>query len=536
MRWLPLFLDLRGRTVAVVGGGAVAERKIDLLLQSGARIRVISPSLTAGLERRAAAGEIAHQAHEFLPGDLDGARLVVAATDAPLVNRAVAVAAQQREILVNVVDDAELSTGILPAIVDRSPLVIAIGTEGSAPALARHVRAHIESLVDESFGRLAQLLGRWRGRIRRRVPGMEDRRRLYEQILRGPVADSVRQAREEQAGEMIGNLLAEARPERTGLVQIVGAGPGDPGLLTLNALRALQSADVILYDRLVSPGVLALARREAERIDVGKMPEGHSASQARIHALMLEHAALRRRVVRLKGGDPFIFGRGGEEIEFLRAHGIAYEVLPGITAAVACAAYAGIPLTHRKHSGSVRFLTAHCQDAIDGIDWHTLADQRETLAIYMAVKTLGRVQAQLLHHGRSPSTPVAFVENGSRPDQRVIIGTLGEAVSLAALHEIASPALLLVGEVAALGAQLHWYGTLPLVGAAERAAAERSAANQRLSTTTWPAFITQRTLRTASISPSGSPSMATRSAIAPGETVPRSFSLPSSSAPSAVAE
>ena len=470
MRWLPLFLDLRGRRVVVIGGGAIAERKIDLLIQSGAAIRIIAPAITPRLAARLTAGELEHAPRDFVPADLDGARLAIAATDAPLVNRAVATAAEARNIFANIVDNAELSTGILPAIVDRSPLVIAIGTEGSAPALARYVRAHIESLLDESLGRLAGFLARWRERIRQRVPDTLLRRRLYERILHGPVADRVRAAREDEAAVLLdqmtlaGAAAGGAPACEGGRVQIVGAGPGDPGLLTLHALRALQGADVVLHDRLVSAGVLGLARREAQLIEVGKSARGHSIDQAHIHELMREHAARGLRVVRLKGGDPFIFGRGGEEIAFLRTHGIPYEVVPGITAALACAAYAGIPLTHRDHAASLRIVTAHCQGAIDAVDWRTLARQRETLAIYMAVGTVERVEAELLRHGRAPDTPVAFIENGSRPEQRVLIGTLAGAAALSAAHAVSSPALLVVGSVAALAAQLHWYGDVPLDG------------------------------------------------------------------------
>ena len=393
------------------------------------------------------------------------------------MNRAVAIAAEARNIAANVVDDAELSTGILPAIIDRSPLVIAIGTAGSAPALARVVRARIESLLDESLGRLAQLLARWRGRIRRAVPDLAARRRLYDSLLHGAVADSVRAARADDAERMLAGLLArEGQGGATpGRVQIVGAGPGGAGLLTLDALRALQGADVVLHDRLVSAEVLALARREAELIEVGKAARGHSVAQAHIHELLLEHASRGRRVVRLKGGDPFIFGRGGEELEYLRAHGVAYEVVPGVTAAVACAAYAGIPLTHRDHSASLRFVTAHCQAAIATLDWRTLAAQRETLAIYMAVGAVETVQAELIRHGRAADTPLAFIENGGRPDQRVIIGTLGDAAQLAGMHRIVSPALLIVGAVAALGAKLHWYGAAPIAGGASAAAGLQTA-------------------------------------------------------------
>ena len=476
VRWFPLFLDLRGRRVVVIGGGTIAERKVDLLLAAGPEVLVIAPLLTPRLAARVARGEVGHEARGFVPADLDDARLVIAATDAPLVNRAVATAAETRGIPVNVVDNARLSTGILPAIIDRSPLVVAVSTEGTAPALARSVRARIEAVVDESFGLVAAFLARWRERIKGRVRALDARRRLYEQVLDGPVAALVRSARPDAADAAMEELLRTGGEAARGRVQLVGAGPGDPGLLTLNALRALQGADVVLYDRLVSAEVLALARREAELIEVGKSAGGHSVTQDRIHALMLEQVARGRRVVRLKGGDPFVFGRGGEELEFLRAHGVDYEVVPGITAAVACAAYAGIPLTHRDHSGSVRLVTAHCNAAIDSVDWRGLADQRETLAIYMGIATLGRMQRELLRHGRPASTPVALVENGSRREQRVVIGVLGDAARLAERERISSPALLIVGPVAALGAELSWFGAPPVVAGSRAVAEARDAA------------------------------------------------------------
>ncbi|MBO9717022.1 MAG: uroporphyrinogen-III C-methyltransferase [Pseudoxanthomonas sp.] len=247
-----------------------------------------------------------------------------------------------------------------------------------------------------------------------------------------------------------------------GSVALVGAGPGDPGLLTLNALRALEAAEVVLYDRLVGPGVLALANPQARLVEVGKSAGNHSMPQEQIHALMLEHARAGRRVVRLKGGDPFVFGRGGEEIEYLRAHGIAYRVVPGVTAALACAAYAGIPLTHRDHSQSLRLLTAHSRDGVDALDWEALAQERQTLAIYMGVGALEHLRERLLAAGRDPSTPFALVENGSRPEQRVVTGTLDDLADTARAHAVASPALLILGEVAALATQLHWFGAAPL--------------------------------------------------------------------------
>ena len=260
-----------------------------------------------------------------------------------------------------------------------------------------------------------------------------------------------------------------------GGVALVGTGPGDPGLLTLHALRALEAAEVVLHDRLVGAGVLALANPAALRVETGKSAGNHSMAQEDIHALMLEHARAGRRVVRLKGGDPFVFGRGGEELEFLRAHGIPFRVVPGITAAVACAAYAGIPLTHRDHAQSVRLLTAHCRDSIDTLDWDALAQERQTLAVYMGVAGLEALRERLLAAGRAPSTPFALVENGSRPDQRVVAGTLDDLPATARIHGVASPALLILGEVAALATQLHWFGAAPLRPAPAEPAMARAA-------------------------------------------------------------
>jgi uroporphyrin-III C-methyltransferase/precorrin-2 dehydrogenase/sirohydrochlorin ferrochelatase len=468
MRYFPVFLDLHGRVAVVAGGGGIAERKVELLHAAGARLRVVAPRLTARLAALHASGTIEHRARLFEPDDLADARLVVAATGDPAANRQIAAAAEARGVIANVVDDLELSTAILPAIVDRSPLIVAISTQGTAPALARLVREQIESVVDESLGRLAQFCAAWRPRIRAAVRDLGVRRRLYDWLLRGPVAELVRRAREREAGEVLAAALADpptlAAGAAGGSVALVGAGPGDPGLLTLRALRALQGADVVLHDRLVSREVLGLVRREAELIAVGKNGAGHSVAQARINELLVEHARRGRRVVRLKGGDPFIFGRGGEELEHLRRAGVAFEVVPGITAALACAAYAGVPLTHREHAGALRLVTAHCRESIDAIDWRSLAGARETLAIYMGVAMLGTLRRELVRHGRRPSTPVAVIENGSRAGQRVLVATLETVEALAATHAIVSPALLIVGEVARLARELHWFGDAPLTG------------------------------------------------------------------------
>ena len=505
MHLFPIFADLRDRCVLVVGGGEVAERKARLLLDAGAKVVLSAPELTQWLRAQVEASRVSWIAGRFEPTQLDGMLLAVAATDDGLVNAQVAAAGRERNVLVNVVDDAELSSFIVPSIVDRSPLVVAVSTGGAAPVLARRVRAQIEALLDESLGPLAALLGRWRARIKAALPRVAARRRFYEAIVRGEVARLLRAGRAGAAEEVLVAMVTHgsdadagaarrrgapvsggigvARPVgaldapiavgdgRTGSVTLVGAGPGDPGLVTLDALRALQEADVILHDRLVSADVLALARRDATRVAVGKSGRGPSVAQERIHALMLAHARAGCRVVRLKGGDPFVFGRGGEELEFLRAHGIPYEVVPGITAAVACAAYAGIPLTHRGYAQSVRFVTARGADPADPQDWARLAQDRQTLAFYMGVAELDAIGARLVEHGRDPSTPVAIVEDGSRPAQRVTLARLRDLADVARHGNITSPALVIVGEVAALAQELHWFGAAPRQWAALRAAA-----------------------------------------------------------------
>lgn len=462
MKLYPLFADLSHRAVLVLGGGAVAERKVAALLGAQAQVTVNAPALTPQLQRWVSEGRVAHRTDAFQEGWLDRLWLVVAATSDRETNALVATLAGLRRIFVNVVDDATLSSFHVPAVVDRAPLIIAISSGGEAPMLARLLRERLETLLDHSLGALATLTARLRGRIRIRFPEMAARRRFYETLFAGPVAALLRRGRSKEALQAAEQALASASSMHPGSVVLVGAGPGDPGLLTLRALRALNEADVILHDRLVSAEVLELARRDAERIEVGKQAGNHHTTQDGIHALLLEHARAGRRVVRLKGGDPFVFGRGGEELEFLRAHGIPYEVVPGITAAVACAAYAGIPLTHRDHAQSVRFVTAHCRSSLDTLDWAALAQERQTLAVYMGVGELAALQAQLIEHGRAPATPFALIENGSRAEQRVVAGTLANLVERASAHAVGSPALLILGEVAALAQSLAWFGQPPL--------------------------------------------------------------------------
>lgn len=488
MNLFPIFADLAGRAVLIVGGGSVAERKAALLLAAQARIDIVAQDLTPTLAEWAKAGRVRHLARQFAAEQLDHRWLAIAATDDPALNALVAAAAKTRHIFVNVVDDVALSTFHVPAIVDRSPLIIAISSGGAAPMLARLARERIETLFDRSWGALADLLARARERIRTRYAHIEPRRRFYERILHGPVARLVTQGRHVEAqAALSAELDAREVESPTGSVVLVGAGPGDPGLLTLHALRALNEADVILHDRLVSDAVLDLARRDAERIDVGKIVGKLHTPQAGINALMVEHARAGKRVVRIKGGDPFIFGRGGEEIEFLREHDIAYSVVPGITAAIACAAYAGVPLTHRDHAQVVRFATAHrrrSEGPSNNDDAHgatpsspspraekgkgrgqasdALTAGGETLAIYMGVAEFANVRDRLYDEGTSAGTPFAIIENGTRPEQRVLVGTLAELVECAAAYAVQAPALLIVGAVAELAATQHWFGNEPL--------------------------------------------------------------------------
>ncbi|SEK54910.1 uroporphyrinogen-III C-methyltransferase /precorrin-2 dehydrogenase [Pseudoxanthomonas sp. GM95] len=463
----PLFADLRGRAVRVVGGGAVAERKVEALLHAGALPRIGAPELTPRLAQWAAEGRVQWDLGTFIPDWLEQVWLVIAATDDHAVNRAVADEAEARRLLANVVDDAELSSFQVPAIVERGELQIAISSGGHAPMVARHIRRQLETLLDASWGELVALLGRQRARIRARFPEMGERRRFFEQLLAGAVPRLLRQRQNDAAEAELQRALSLApNAPSIGTVTLVGAGPGDAGLLTLNALRAMNEADVILHDRLVSAEVLAMARRDATRIEVGKSAKGHSTHQDDIHALMLEHARAGKRVVRLKGGDPFVFGRGGEELEILKAHGVPFEVVPGITAALACAAYSGIPLTHRDHAQAVRLVTAHCKDSLDTLDWQALAQERQTLAVYMGVAGLETFRDKLIAHGRAPTIPFALVENGSRREQRVVTGTLADLPETARAFDVRSPALLILGEVTALAHTLHWYGAAPLTAPA----------------------------------------------------------------------
>jgi uroporphyrin-III C-methyltransferase / precorrin-2 dehydrogenase / sirohydrochlorin ferrochelatase len=468
MKYYPAFMNLSGRPALLVGGSEPAARKLRLLLKTGARVTVVARHANREIAGLAGTGDITLRRRSFRPGDLDGQGLVIGATGRSEVDAEVSRAAQGAGVPVNIVDRPELSTFITPAIVDRDPVVIGISTGGAAPVLARRIRAAIETLLPSRLGRLARFAESFRSAAAALVPDGRSRRDFWDGVFDGPVARAVLAGNERAARETMLSLVnrrgAHAAPE--GSVAIVGAGPGDPDLLTLKALAALQSADVVVYDRLVAAEILDRARRDAERIYVGKAKGDHAAGQDEINRLLLDHARNGKRVVRLKGGDPFIFGRGGEEVEYLRRHGVAVELVPGITAATASAASAGIPLTHRGLAQAVTFVTGHGAEGEPEVDWTALASGNHTLAVYMGLSTAGRVAERLIAGGRSAGTPVAVVSRATLPDQRIEIGRLGALEALVRERAIEGPALILIGEVVALADAAALVETLPLAAVA----------------------------------------------------------------------
>lgn len=456
MDYLPIFCRLDNKPVLLVGGGEVAERKARLLLDAGAQLTVVAPELDPELAELAANGSIEWLAGEFAPQQLTGKWLVVAATDRREVNALVYQSANQARIFANVVDDPKRSSFIMPSIIDRSPLMVAISSGGKAPVLARLLREKLEALLPQHLGAVAAFAGSLRERVKARFASMGERRRFWERLLGADrLGQALARGDSASANQLADSLFADEN-QSGGEVVLVGAGPGDPGLLTLHALRQMQQADVVVYDRLVSDEVMGLVRRDAKRIFVGKQAGNHCVPQEGINQLLLDEAKKGQRVVRLKGGDPFIFGRGGEELETLVGSGIGFQVVPGITAASGCAAYAGIPLTHRDHAQSVRFVTAHGKGGAQDLDWPLLAKDKQTLVFYMGLSSCATIREQLLTHGKAGDTPVALIERGTQPSQRVIRGTLDQLPELAVGVE--SPALIMVGSVVTLADQLAWFG------------------------------------------------------------------------------
>lgn len=457
MDYLPLFHKLQGGRVLVVGGGEIALRKARLLADAGAALRVVAPDVDGQLAALAREGGGEVLVRGYQAADLVGCRLVIAATDDPGLNAQVSADAQALSLPVNVVDAPALCTVIFPAIVDRSPLVVAVSSGGDAPVLARLIRAKLEAWIPSAYGELAGLAARFRDKVKALYPDVNQRRGFWETVFQGPIAERQLAGQGAEAERLLQAMVDGAPVQQGGEVYLVGAGPGDPDLLTFRALRLMQQADVVLYDRLVAPAIIDMCRRDAERIYVGKRRADHAVPQDQINRLLVDLARQGKRVLRLKGGDPFIFGRGGEEIEELAEHGLPFQVVPGITAASGCSAYGGIPLTHRDYAQSVRFVTGHLKDGTSNLPWHDLVAPAQTLVFYMGLVGLPTICAELIRHGRAASTPAALVQQGTTRNQRVFTGTLADLPELVAQHEVHAPTLVIVGEVVQLRDKLAWF-------------------------------------------------------------------------------
>jgi uroporphyrin-III C-methyltransferase/precorrin-2 dehydrogenase/sirohydrochlorin ferrochelatase len=458
MDYMPIMLRLQGHKVLVVGGGQVATRKVAMLLRAGAIVRLVADTVDPSL-----AQSLCDSPHEvlekhFQPEDIDSVRLVVAATDDNAVNLQVYNESQQRCVPVNVVDNPALCDFIFPSIVDRSPVIVAVSSGGNSPVLARLLRSRLETYIPSGFGNLADLLGNYRVKVKKVIPSMSQRMRFWESVMSGPVAEQMMSGKKEKAEQLLDSALEQSEHiSTTGEVYLVGAGPGDPDLLTFRALRLMQQADVVLFDRLVSEQILNMTRQDAEKIHVGKQRKQHTMPQQDISKMLVSLANEGKRVLRLKGGDPFIFGRGGEEIEELAAAGIPFQVVPGITAASGCAAYAGIPLTHRDYSQSVRFVTGHLKNDTCDLDWKNLAEEAEqTLVFYMGLVSLPIICQELINHGMASDKPIALIQQGTTPSQKVFVGTLATLPDIIASQEVQAPTLIIVGDVVRLHDKLAW--------------------------------------------------------------------------------
>jgi len=464
MNQFPIFIQVRDRRCVVVGGGEIAARKISLLLRAEAQVLVVAPALCANLAALHAEGKITWEKAEFDPRHLVQAWLVIAATNDKSVNEAVSQTAQAHSIPVNVVDQPALCTFVMPSIIDRSPIVVAISSGGAAPVLSRLLRARLETLIPASYGRLAALAGKFRKQVQQQLPEGSARRIFWENVFEGPIAEQMLAGREDVAVSALQQSLDHAASQpASGEVYLVGAGPGAPDLLTFRALRLMQKADVVLYDNLVSDGVMELVRRDAKRIYVGKKRSNHTLPQEEINTLLVRLAKEGKRVLRIKGGDPFIFGRGGEEIETLAEHGIPFQVVPGISAANGISSYAGIPLTHRDYAQAVTFVTGHLKDGTVNLDWPALVRPHHTVVIYMGLEGLSEICKKLIEHGLPPQHPIAVVQQGTTCHQRVITGTLADLPGRVAEAGFKAPTLTIVGEVVGLRDKLAWFEPNPAV-------------------------------------------------------------------------
>ncbi|WP_371818834.1 siroheme synthase CysG [Rhodomicrobium sp. Az07] len=454
---LPVFFQLKGRAVAVAGGGAPAARRAELALRAGAHVRVFASRIGDDFRALIDDPHFAHEKRSPVAVDMTGLTLAFAATGDRGADEAMAALAREARVPINVADTPELCDFIMPAIVDRDPLVIAISTGGASPIFARMIRARLESTIPAAYGRLVSLVGSYRERLGQRLSDLSQRRRFWERALEGRVADRFLAGREDEARAELERALDAADDAELahGEVYLVGAGPGDPDLLTFRALRLMQRADVVLYDRLLPPGILNLVRREAEHIYVGKEPDRHAVPQEEISARLVQLARQGKRVLRLKGGDPFMFGRGGEEIEALAAAGIPVQVVPGVTSAAGCAAYAGIPLTHRDHAQACVFVTGHARSGGGlSLGWEALVQPHQTVVIFMGLGQLETLMQQFVAHGGDPALPAAIVENGTRPNQRVVTGTVATIAGDAISAGMRGPALVILGTVVTLRERL----------------------------------------------------------------------------------
>lgn len=454
MDFLPIFANVKNKLCLVVGGGSVGARKAGVLLDAGAKVRVVALEIDTELAQQQGVETVVAR---FEERHLEGVTLIIAATNDRSVNRQVSELAQARNIPVNVVDDPELCSFIMPAILDRSPLMVAFSSGGASPVLTRMMRGKLETVIPQNYSHLAAFAERFREEVKARVTNPAKRRIFWENVFEGVVSEKVLTGDVASAEAMLQQMLQNEDNIQRGEVYLVGAGPGDPDLLTFRALRLMQKADVVVYDNLVSKPIVEMTRRDAERIFVGKKRDDHTLPQEEINLLLVRLAKEGKRVLRLKGGDPFIFGRGGEEIETLAAEGIAFQVVPGITAASGVASYAGIPLTHRDHAQSCMFVTGHLKDGTMNLDWDALARPRQTVVVYMGLHGLDTLCAELIKHGLPDTTPIAIVQHGTQPTQRVITGTLATLPAIAEREKPQAPTLIIVGGVVTLREKLAWF-------------------------------------------------------------------------------
>ena len=452
----PISLKLQQQPCLIVGGGHIAYRKAVLLHKAGAVIHVIAPDIDANLLQLVEESQGQYiQALYPAQIQLNDYRLVIAATDDYAVNTQVFEDCEALKILVNSVDDPPHCRFMVPAIVDRSPLVISVASNGTSPVLSRQIRTQLETSIPHGMGKLAEFSGKWRAAVKAKISNPDERRVFWEDLYASSLKEQVFHDNLVEADRLIEQALLEWKTPK-GEVYLVGAGPGDPELLTLKALRLMQQADVVIYDRLVSPAIMELCRRDATKIYVGKARSNHAVPQEGINALLVEYASKGQRVCRLKGGDPFIFGRGGEEIQELFAAGVPFQVVPGITAASGCSAYAGIPLTHRDYAQSVRFLTGHLKEGSPELPWDELVYQNQTLVLYMGLVGLEKICEKLIEHGQRPDMPVALISKGTTPEQKVVVGTLADIASKVEKNHIQAPTLTIIGDVVSLREQLQW--------------------------------------------------------------------------------